>query len=154
VEAKEEAGFTLTKALDEIQLARKNRGAQQGIFVFSAKTAPAELDGFARFGDDLVVVWNPADAASDVYLRAALTTARALCVRARESAAAEADFDAINRAVLEIEKRAGALDEIRKSAETIQSASQRILDKVQLTRQALERQVKTLAEKVGDWIKY
>ena len=125
------------RALEEIHAARKNREAQIGIFVFSAKTAPPDLEPFARYGEDLVVVWNPDDANRDVYLRAALTTARALCVRASESAAHAADFHAINRAILEIEKRAGSLDEIRKSAETIQSASQRILDRVQVTRQRL-----------------
>ena len=152
VEAKEDANYNLARALEEIQTVRKNRGAQIGVFVFSAKTAPGGMDPFARYGQNLVVVWNPEDATTDVYLRAALTTARALCVRAAESAAHEADFDTINRAILEIEKRAGSLDEIRKSAETIQTASQRILDRVQVTRRALEREVKSLGEKVTDWI--
>jgi hypothetical protein len=153
LEAKEDANYTVARALEEIQLARKNRGAQFGIFVFSAKTAPVELQPFTRYGNDLVVVWNPEDANTDVFLQAALTTARALCVRAAGSAEAEADFHAIHCAILEIEKRAGSLDEIRKSAETIHSASQRILEKVQITRQALERQVNTLSEKVNDWAK-
>jgi hypothetical protein len=152
VEAKEDAAYNVSKALAEIQAARKNREAQFGIFVLSARCAPTDMEPFARYGDDILVVWNPDDPTSDVYMQAALTTARALCVRSTESAANEADFQAINRAILEIEKRAASLDDIRKSAETIQSASQRILDRVQMTRQALERQVATLGEKVRDWI--
>ena len=120
--------------------------------MFSAKTALPTLEPFARYGDDLVVVWNAEDVASDVYLKAALTTARALCVRSAERSERESvDLEAVDRAILEIEKRSQSLEEIRKSAETIQSASGRILDRVQRTQDALERQVHVLATKVEQW---
>jgi hypothetical protein len=152
LEAKEDSNATLPKALEEIQLARKNRGAQIGVFVFSAKTALPSIEPFARYGDDLVVVWNSDDTASDVYLKAALATARALCVRSAEQDEREAvDLEAVDRAILEIEKRSRSLEEIRKSAETIQSASGRILDRVQRTQDALERQVRVLATQVEQW---
>ncbi len=154
LEAKEDTAYSIAKALEEIQMARKNRAAQIGIFVFSSKTAPAEIEPFVRYGDDLLVVWDAQHASSDVFLQAALTTAQALCVRATQSAAAEADFGAINRAILEIEKRSNSLEDVRKSAETIQSASQRILERVQRTRQGLERQVGLLQEKVRDWMQH
>lgn len=154
LEAKEETRYGLDRALEEIQTARKNRDAQIGVFVFSAKTAPPHLDPFGRYGDDLIVIWDPEQPASDVYLDAALAAAKALCVRAGQSSEDAADFDAIQRAILEIEKRAGTLDEVRRSAETIQSASQKILDRIQRTRQALEKQVQTLHAKVGDWLNH
>src|SRR5262249_26491820 len=123
IEAKEECGITLAAARQEIEQARKNRGADWGLFVFSKKTAPAGLEPFQRYGNDFVVIWDAEDAASDVFLKAGLIAARALCFRAqRNTAAAVADFDAIERAVLEIEKRAGNLDEVGKSAGTIKSA--------------------------------
>jgi hypothetical protein len=150
-EAKEERGYTLKSALEEIQSARKNRSAQVGIFVFSKKTAPAELRPFSHYGIDFVVVWDAEDPASDVILMAALEAARSICFRAeRRSDAAKADFEAIERAVLEIEKRAGNLDEVRKSAETIQGASAKILERVRIDREALDRQVTQLREKVGE----
>ncbi len=152
LEAKEDSNATLPKALEEIQLARKNRDAQIGVFVFSAKTAPPSLEPFARFGDDLVVVWNAEDPSTDVFFHAALTTARALCVRSAERSEREAiDLEAVDRAILEVEKRSHSMDEIRKSAETIQSASGRILDRVQITRDALERQVRLLNSTVEQW---
>ena len=152
LEAKEDTNATLPKSLEEIQVARKNRGAQIGIFVFSRKTAPEALEPFARFGDDLIVVWDAEDVTTDVYLKAALTTARALCVRsADESDRHSIDLEAVDRAILEVERRSQSLDEIRKSAETIQAASGRILDRVQITRDALERQVRVLASKVDEW---
>jgi hypothetical protein len=151
IEAKEESGVTLAAARQEIETARKNRGADWGLFVFSRKTAPAGLDPFQRYGNDFVVIWDAENPASDVFLKAGVIAARALCFRAqRNTAAAVADFDAIERAILDIEKRAGNLDEVRKFAEQIQSSSTKILDRVRIDREALEKQVTQLREKFGD----
>jgi hypothetical protein len=151
VEAKETDGYTLARAREEIETARKNRGADWGVFVFSKKSAPANLEPFSRYGSDFVVVWDVDDPASDVFLKAGVIAARALCFRnERKSAAQQVDFEAIDKAILEIEKRAGNLDEVRKSAETIQSSSNKILDRVRIDREALEKQVEVLRERVGD----
>jgi hypothetical protein len=151
IEAKEESGVSLAAARHEIEVARKNRGADWGLFVFSRKTAPTGLDPFQRYGNDFVVVWDAEDPASDVFLKAGIIAARALCFRAqRNSAAAVADFEAIERAILEVEKRAGNLDEVRKSADSIKSASEKILDRVRIDREALDKQVTQLREKVGE----
>ncbi|HVT27880.1 MAG TPA: hypothetical protein VHE81_07675 [Lacipirellulaceae bacterium] len=151
VEAKEEGGYTLARAREEIELARKNRGADWGVFVFSKKTAPPNLEPFARYGNDFIVVWDADDATSDVFLKAGVIAARALCFRLeRQSAAQQVDFETIDRAILEIEKRAGNLDEVRKSAETIQSSSSKILDRVRIDREALDKQIEILRERVGD----
>jgi hypothetical protein len=151
IEAKEEIGVTLAAARQEIEMARKNRGADWGLFVFSRKTAPNGLEPFQRYGNDFVVIWDAEDGASDVFLKAGLIAARALCFRAqRKSAAAVADFEAIERAILEIEKRAGNLEDVRKSAETIQSSSGKILERVRIDREALDKQVTQLREKVGE----
>jgi hypothetical protein len=151
VEAKEEAGYTLARAREEIETARKNRGAQWGLFVFSKKTAPQGLDSFQRYGNDFIVVWDSEDSTSDVFIKAGILSCRYLCVRgARQSAAQQVDFEAIDRAICEIEKRAGNLDEVRKSAETIQSSSTKILDRVRIDRDALEKQVEVLRQRVTD----
>jgi hypothetical protein len=151
VEAKEEAGYSLARALEEIEIARKNRNADWGLFVFSKKTAPSALEAFQRFGTDFVVVWDAEDTTSDVFLKAGVVSARALCIRnERHSAAQQCDFEAIEKAILEIEKRTCNLDEVRKSAETIQSSSSKILDRVRIDRESLEKQVEILREKVKD----
>jgi hypothetical protein len=151
VEAKEEAGYSLTRAREEIETARKNRDAEWGLFVFSRKTAPRGLEPFQRYGNDLVVVWDAEDSASDVYLKAGILACRALCFRAqRQSAAQQVDFAAIEKAILEIEKRAGNLDDVRKAAETIQSSSGKILERVRIDREALEKLVVLLRDRVDD----
>jgi hypothetical protein len=151
VEAKEKDGYSLANAREEIEIARKNRGADWGVFVFSKKTAPANLEPFSRYGNDFIIVWDVEDPSSDVFLKAGVIAARALCFRAeRQSAAQQVDFEAIDKAILDIEKRAGNLEEIHKSAETIQSSSKKILDRVRIDREALEKQVEVLREKVKD----
>lgn len=151
VEAKEVSGYTLAQACEEIEVARKNRDAELGLFVFSKKTAPASLEPFQRYGNDFVVVWDAEDFNTDVFLKAGILAARALCIRSeRQSAAQQCDFEAIEKAILEIEKRARNLDEVRKSAETIQSSSNKILDRVRKDRESLEKQVEILREKLND----
>ncbi|MCC6494527.1 MAG: hypothetical protein IT424_16070 [Pirellulales bacterium] len=150
VEAKEEARYTLRMAREEIEQARKNRDAQLGIFVFSKATAPS-MEPLARFGADVVVAWDPDDPQTDAYLKAALEISRALCLRAHTAAQRnKIDFGPIDRAVLDIEKRVQNLDQVRKSAETIRSASETILDRVRIDREALEKQVCLLRDSMGD----
>jgi hypothetical protein len=150
-EAKEDASYTLQRALAEIEEARKNRGAGVGLFIFSARTAPPGLESFARYGNDVIVVWDAEDPRSDVTLVAGLSVAKALCARdaARRNAEA-ADFDTIERAILEVEKQARGLDDITRFAETIRGGSDKILDRARIMRDALARQIGVLTEKVAD----
>jgi hypothetical protein len=150
-EAKEKADYRLDTAREELDLARKNRDAEVGVFVFSRRTAPEGLPPFTRHGNDIFIVWDASDAATDVYLEAAVSVARALCTRAathREQS--EADFEGIDRAVRSVEKLSGGLDEIQTSSTTIQSGAEKILNRVRLMRAELARQVSQLDELVGD----
>jgi hypothetical protein len=151
VEAKEDVGYSLARAREEMETARKNRAAEWGLFVFSKKTAPPGLETFQRYGNEFVVVWDIEDPMTDVFLKAGILGARAMCVRdERQSASQQVDFEAIDKAICEIEKRAGNLDDVRKSAETIQTASGKILERVRIDREALEKQVGVLRERVAD----
>jgi hypothetical protein len=151
VEAKEKAGYTLSEARAEIETARENRGAQVGLFVFSKKTAPAGVEEVFRFGNDVFVIWDPEDSQSNLHLKIALTLARALCIRVEQQSESQAaDFQAITEAILEIEKQSQSLSEVSRSAETIKSGAEKVLDRVRVTRKSLERQVEILQARVGD----
>jgi hypothetical protein len=151
VEAKQYGGYTLAAAREELDLARKNRSAGIGLFVFSRRLAPAGLDSFQHYGSDIICIWDPEDPTTDIWLKAALVTARALCVRQTgKSEAQKVDFDAIDRAILEIEKRAANLDAIRTSAQTIVNSGEKIIKRVETDEKAFERQLTTLREKLGD----
>lgn len=147
VEAKDKIGYKLDQARLEIEQGRTNRGACVGLFVFARATAPEGLEPLQRLGDDLFVVWNPDDPQSDIYLRAGLMAARALCARqAKQRQDCTADFDGIDRAINDIEKKADSLDEIRTSAESISSGADKILKRVELARKGIESQVAALRD--------
>ncbi|MEQ8847221.1 hypothetical protein [Botrimarina sp.] len=149
-EAKEARGYSLTRAIDELETARKNRSAEFGVFVWSRSFAPPGVKPLARYGQDLIVVWDAEDPATDPYLLAAIEIARACVVeRHRGDSAEEVDLESIDRAINEIEKRAAGLERIRTPAETIKSSSERILERVRIDQQALERQVVILRSKLA-----
>lgn len=151
VEAKESAGYSLAEARAEIEEARKNRGAQTGLFVVSKRTAPPGLEELSRLGNDVFVIWDPEDAATNLHLKVGLTLARALCIRVEQlSQTQDEDFEAIQKAVLEIEKQSQFLGEVTTSAETIKSGADKVLDRVRKTRNSLERQVEILQSRIGD----
>jgi len=147
IEAKEAGNYSLDKALEESDTARKNRGAQIGIFIFSQKSAPAGMEPLNRYGDDLIVIWDAEDPSTDVYLKVALSMAKALCVRQKsDSEETKVDFTEIDKAILEIEKRANNLDDIKKSADTISKGAEKILKNVDVSKKSLLRQIDTLRE--------
>ena len=149
IEAKEKQSYALPKAREELELARKNRAAQYGIFVYSQDVAPPDIRPLTRYGHDIVVVWDARDAASDVVFLAALEVARALSVRRQPTEPSLAvDFESIDQSILDIEKRAGNLDDVRKSAETIHSAAERIIERSRIDKRELEKQVEVLRERM------
>ena len=152
-EAKEKGQFALSKAREEIEKARDNRGAQVGLFVYSARTAPPEFQSapLQRYGSDVFVAWDPEDPATDLVLRTACTLARALCIRAvQHTAEQSADFEAIDAAILEVERQTNFLSEIEDAAGDIQRGSDMILNRIRITRKSLIKQVEFLREKMQE----
>jgi hypothetical protein len=152
-EAKEKGQFALSKAREEIEKARDNRGAQVGLFVYSARTAPLEFQAspLQRYGNDVFVAWDPESPATDLVLRTACTLARALCIRvAQQSAEQSADFEAVDAAILEVERQTNFLSEIENAAGDIQRGSDAILNRIRITRKSLIKQVELLREKTQE----
>lgn len=145
VEAKEKAGYTLKKAREEIATARENRDATMGVFIYSRGCAPADLKPLTRYGNDVFVVWDPEDALSDVYLKAALSVARALVVQ-RQKAANQQSVrihemeDAVNTITSEI----AAVDDILKSANLAKQHSEKITKAAEQMRSRITDQVDVL----------
>src|SRR5262249_47087061 len=144
-------GYSLRTANDELEKARKNRKAAIGLFIFAKPKAPEGLASFQRLGDDLFIVWDDEDQLSDIYLQAGLMVARALCARLAKQRDACVDFDGIQKAIMDIEKKAEDLDEIRKAAMTINRGANKILKRVKLARKGISDQLKTLNELISDW---
>ena len=147
IEAKEVAGYQLNTARDEIEEARKNRGADTGLFIFSRTHAPSALDSIFRLGDDVFVVWDPEDSATDLYLKLGVSLARALAVRHHQRQSAEsADYQAIEKAILDIEKAVNGLDELETSAGQINAHGDKMLKRIGLMRKELIKQIDILRD--------
>ena len=152
VEAKEDQSYFLQKALAEIGEARKNRDAGIGVFVFSQRTVPKDvLEPLARYGDDVLVVWDAENPATDAYLVAALSIARALSVSKQGGGDGEGpDTEALEKAIREVERQASGLDEITKSAEAIDGHVNKILNRARIVRNGLVGQVGVLDGQVTE----
>jgi hypothetical protein len=148
-EAKDDKSYDLKRALAEMDEARKNRQAQVGVFVFARTSAPDGLQPFARYGNDLVITWDPDDVASDLFIKAALSVARALVIReSHESVEAEQAVTAIEFATRAIEKQLDHLEHIKTWAETVRSNGDKIADRAGRMRGDLEKEIESLDQHV------
>ena len=148
-EAKEDKSYTLSKARQELDTARKNRGAQIGLFVMSKSTAPESWEPFSRYGSDIIIVWGKDDPISDVVFDAGLSVAIALCVRSKaHNDEAGADFEAIEAAIRVIEQQIKTLEEIDKAARRITELGSGIRKNAEKMIETLRSQVEVLNDKV------
>ncbi len=149
IEAKAAGGYDVPTARKELDEARKNRDAQVGLFVFARAYAPAGLEPVARYGNDVLTIWDHEDPATDLFLKAAYSVGRALVVaRGRAAAELEADFGEIDAALAEIGQRAGSLEDICTATKTITNANEKIATRARVVRDALVREVFRLQEHV------
>ena len=149
-EAKDNKSYNLKAALDELAEARDNRAAQVGVFVFSKAAAPQSVRTLARFGNDIVAIWDREQGSSDPVLSAALSLARALVVREQSaSELTEADFGAIEDAVRHITRAADTLGDIMTMAGTVRSNGEKIRNQAEKMQSEIVKQLAVLKEHVG-----
>jgi len=148
-EAKAKKGYTEREAIDEIARARKNRDAQIGLVVISRAFAPEGMSALRRVGNDLLVVWDSDDVASDLALRMAVSVARALCVRENvANSAAEASFDRIDQSIESIAEQIRIVDDIIHSARLVKRRGEKIGAGAEKLRATIEREVAALQDHV------
>lgn len=149
-EAKANGGYDLKAALAELEVARKNREAQIGVFVFDRARAPEHLPPFSRYGKDLVVVWDAQDPTTDLYVQAAWTVAKALVARkAEECGRTTHAVNEMDGAVRAIERQVEHLEELVKHATSIETNASKIVVRVTRMRKELEAQITTLDDAVS-----
>lgn len=150
VEAKESASYSLKSTLEEADEARRNRSAGICLFVHSSRTAPAGLEPLAKYGNDVVIVWDQEDPASDTVFKAGYLIAKALSIRAAQRSSAEsASFQKIDKAIEVVRKQLNGFDELKTTGETIQNSAGKVLERVRIMKAELERQVEVLADQVA-----
>lgn len=148
-EAKSKQGSTLDDAWKELEEARKNRGAEFGLFVLDKNKAP---DGFARFtrrGNDIIIVWDAEDN-NDVIFEAGLSVAVALCVQSENRKKADgADVKSMKNIVEEIEESLDDLNTIEGSAQAIKIGNNEILKKVDEMKSKLPEKLSKLNDQIN-----
>jgi uncharacterized membrane protein YccC len=110
-------------------------------------TAPQGAEAIRRLGQDILVIWDADDAASDLNLRLAVSVARALCVRERVAASrAEASLQQLDESVESIANQIRVVDEIIHSAQLIKRRGDKVAASAEKLRATLEREVATLQD--------
>jgi hypothetical protein len=150
IEAKHDRSYTVTRALTELDQARANRGASAGLMVMAVSHATASFPRFARYGQNVLVCWDPDDPATDPWLEAGLTLGLYLVSRVRASEAGDlaALRDVERRIAVELQRVAkletfndkiqagseGIAAELRKAKKDLTT----LLDKAKATLRALD----------------
>jgi hypothetical protein len=129
VEAKHDKGYSVRTALEELEEARGNRLAAAGLFVMARSHAPTAFPMFARYGSDILVVWDHEDEQTDPYLHAAILLGLALASRQRRPDD-EGDIRALADIEHRIQKELERLDKMRKLAESIRDDADKLTEEV------------------------
>jgi hypothetical protein len=148
-EAKDDRSYNAKKAREDLREARENRCAQVGVFVWSRSAAPEGTEPLSRWGCDIVVLWDPQDLTTDVFLKAAVSLARLMVVQEqRASEQVEADIDAMESAISAITRDVASFEEISTWANTVKNSGEKIFNKTTTLRKRIELQISTLTEHV------
>ncbi len=149
-EAKEDKSYTLKRVREDLQSSRENRRAQVGVFVWSKNSAPEGTEPLCRWGSDILVIWEPEDRDTYVYLRAAISLARLMVVQEKKSSdQVEADIDAMDAAIAAMTRDLSSLDEIGTWANTVKSHGEKIGTKASALRKKVEENLETLSQHVS-----
>jgi hypothetical protein len=136
-EAKREHGYTVQKALDELDLARKNRTAVAGVFVLARSHAPDGFPSFSRHGSNVLVTWDDADPGTNAYLQAATLLGMGLVTRNRTIGDA-GDITALRDVGSRIEAEVNRLEKMDRCNDAIRRNSEGIGEETRKARKALE----------------
>jgi hypothetical protein len=128
-EAKRDASYTAQKALEELETARANRDAGAGIFVMAKSHAADGFPRFARYGSNVLVVWDETDASTDPYLHAAVLLGLGLATRGKR-VGGQGDIEALRDIEGRIEDELRRLEKMEKHNEGIRKNSDGIADEI------------------------
>lgn len=118
IEAKRDASYTVPKALEELDVARANRGASSGLFVMAASHAPSAFPRLARYGQNVLVRWDENDPSADPYLEAGLMLALFLVSR-NQAVVDSGDLTALRDVEERIETELERIEKMEKSSDGI-----------------------------------
>jgi hypothetical protein len=140
-EAKREAGFSVQDALNELDEARKNRNAAVGVLVMAKSHASDTFPRLARYGNNVLVVWDESDPGTDIYLHAAILLGLGLVARGR-TVGDQGDIEALRDVEGRIESEVSRLARLASLNENIRSSSEKIDEELRKAQKQLETLLK------------
>ena len=144
IEAKHDKSYTVQTARAEMERARNNRDCQIGLFVLATTHAPPGFPSIERYGNDVLMTWNPQDMMAAARLHAALLLTLGLATRQRSDArgniSAIADLEA---ALMHEYKR---LEKVQNWATTITANSENIVKHTTIAQKKFLKMVENTRE--------
>ena len=138
--------YKAKEAIDELQEAKKNRGAVSGIFVFAKGCEPLEFGDFKRIENDFYCTVDKdalAEGGQLVFLWGAYEIARAQAVAAaRKEANGKIDLEQIQQHIDAVASWVPRLGDIITKAGTIQKNGEFIETTAEELKEDLEKRVK------------
>jgi hypothetical protein len=132
----------LKDAIEELQEAKKNRDASQGIFVFAKGCEPPEVGDFRRIGEDFFCTVDKDDLAAGarpLFFDAAYQVARAIAIAsARTAEEGGIDLQRIKDNIESLIESTRRLSEVTKKARTIQSRAESISEIIEVVKGELD----------------
>lgn len=136
-EAKRDASYTAKKALEELDTARANRDAGAGVFVMAGSHAVDGFPQFARYGSNVLVIWDETDPTTDTYLHAAILLGMCLATRGKR-VGGQGDIEALRDMEGRIEDELRRMRKMEKHNEAIRKNSDDIADELRKAQRHLE----------------
>jgi hypothetical protein len=136
-EAKRDASYTAQKALEELDTACANRDAGAGVFVMAKSHAADGFPRVARYGSNVLVIWDEADASTDPYLHAAVLLGLGLATRGKR-VGDQGHIEALRDVEGRIEDELRRLEKMEKHNEGIRKNSDGIADEIRKGQRQLD----------------
>ena len=154
IEAKNAKDYTLKKAIEELNVAKKNREADAGIFVFAKGCEPSEIGDFYKTGNDFFITVDKEQLYAEeqlLFLDSAYKIIRVMLTASqRKKEANEFDFQLVKTTLEEVIKSAQAISDITTKANTIKNNSVAILDITETLKNDIDKKLFSLIEMIDN----
>ena len=138
----------MNKARQELKIAKKNRGAEIGIFVFEKSRKPDDMvKNFHREGKDIFVCWDPEEKSDEAFLEAAIQLSIALITQEQiQETDQKETMKSISVAISTIEESVDSIIKIESSSLSIDRQVQDIRKYVTAAKKNLNEEVINLTK--------
>ena len=146
IEVKSDESYKMNKARQELKIAKENRDADIGIFVFEKSRKPDDLNkNLQREGKDIYVCWDPGELSSEAFLEASIHIAIALITQDEIQDTDQREYiDTIKATISTIEESIKSIDSVESSSTTIVTQAEAIKKYITSAKTNLNREIRKL----------